>query len=468
MYNEIEELEKKMTRKPAGQLDPLFDLPSSTKWDDPATVGLRNPSSKQDTMVGAVAPDYSGYDDLEEKIKGLKPRDTSKMDLLSMGLSTAIGSMFGQTGVAAKKAGDFGMERFNKSEKRDDDLEKQLLAIQLARANKQASGKKGQKVSSGGGNAEDPTKNRFLGEDGYLHTPTMKRPDGTWAQLQTDPVYDKPSAQIRTVDESDGSTRNILIDKNRGTSIGSKNAESKLVKNAKGEMVPINTRTVADKGLPENFNSTQMALSPSAQKKYDDVSRRQASDGYLARYQTAASDLRAASAALGSDGELSPGFLLASQRFLGMGMDKGRSLTNDEFAKVEGVNTGLVDKFKNKLIGWKEGKVSSDEVRQEYRKLTALLSTNVEQLRNERINGYNTELKKGLGDEFRPELGFGNVSGISAKQQESDVNKVDKLSNDLKSDKPVIKINPADGRKVKMVFNPKTKKFEYAGEVDGR
>ncbi len=477
MYNDIEALEKNLTRKPASkEMDELFSLPkAASKWDDLNDTTLTAPPAKGegDKIVGGVDPDFTGYDDLISKVKGLKPRDTSMMDLANRGVSTLVGVLGGRASVGMKNAGEYGLDRFNKQEKRADDMESLLMKIQMDKAAKMAAGKKGVKVKgAGGGNADDPTKNRYLGADGYLHTPTRKRSDGTWAQLETDPVYDKPSAQVITVGTSDGGTVNILKDKNKGLSIGSQNAPAQLVKDAQGNMVPVNTRTVLQSGLPQDFNKTEIGTSPTAKKTYDKISSQYRTDANLARYQQAESDIRAAAAALGSDGELSPAFLLSAQRFLGMGMDKGRSLTNDEFAKVEGVNTGWADKIRNMIIGYKEGKVSSDEVRQEYRKLAALLGTNVSQLRNERIQGYNQQLKDGMGTEFKPELAFPAVGGLTAKKQDSDVKKVEKLSGELRSDKPKVfdyeeKLpnGTVKKRKVKMGFNPKTGKYDrYLGD----
>lgn len=479
MYKEIEELEEQMKnggRKPASQqMDNLFELPkAASSWDDPTDSTLFDPTKNREagSVVGAIDPDYSGFEELAKKRRPV--RDTSTADLIAMGLSTGLGAMFGQTGVAAKVAGEYGLDRFNKAEKRDQSYDDLLNKIELAKAQTMAKGRKGTKIGGGVANADDPTKNRYLGADGFLHTPTRKKADGTWAKLESDNIYDKPTTKVFSLDTPDGGKVNVVTNgRNQGTSMGSLNAQSKLVPNAKGEMVVINDRTIGDKGLPEDFNKTNIGTNKAAKADFDEIQKTAGTDGYLARYQQADSDLRAASAALGSDGDLDPIFLLTAQRFLGMGMDKGRSLTNDEFAKVEGVNTGLVDKMRNTLIGYKKGRVGSDEVRKQYRRLTALLGNNVAELRNSRIADYNKQMKSRMGDQFQEDKhGIPSVkSGVSGKTQEKDVKKLDKTANELRSDKSIVVPHPTDKRKdgtkrkVRMGYNPQTKKYDrYIGE----
>lgn len=503
MYNEIEELQKSMTRKPAAQIpiEPagidvegdlafkggqpqatskpalsyaqekkIFDFPSLNAPKQgvyPAQYG----GGSAEKIVGGKDADYSGYDDFLNKLNGLKPRDTSTADLINMGISTGIGALFGRVGTAAKIAGDYGVDRANKAEKRGDELENLILKLQADKAAKMATAKKGTKLKGGGAmDIGKPYQNKYVDPStGLEYTPTTIDPQ-TGLYIQN-PAIDTPTKlpTIKTIDQKnyDGSTTQLMAAGNSAKNIGFQNAQATMTKNAKGEVVPVNSRTVLDNGLPQDFNKTDIGTSPTAKKVYDEVSAQVSRDGALSRYQQAASDLRAASAAIGSDGELSPGFILAAQRFLGMGMDKGRSLTNDEFAKVEGVNSGMVDALRNKLIGYSQGNVKSNEVREEYRKLVALLSTNVEQLRNERIGDFNRQLKQRMGSEYRDDLALPTVGGVTRSIQKKDVDKVNKLSDSLVSDKFIVKEyqkkNP-DGsvmkRKVKWGYNPETKAYD--------
>lgn len=407
LYNEIEETERRLTRKPAAVEDGLskaFELPAAaSKWDDPTSV-LRDPTVNREagSVVGTIAPDYSGFDDLEKGIRGLKPRDTSTADLVSMGLSAGIGALTGQFGTAAKVAGNYGMDRFNRAEKREDDFEKQIQAIKLARANKLAAGRKGVKIGGGVSNADDPTKNRFLGPDGYLHTPTRKREDNTWAQLEDDPVYDKPSAQIRKIDTPDGGSRDTLIDRNRMTSIGSRNAEVKLVKNEKGETIPVNTRTLLSQGLPEGFNETNIGLNPEAKKDYLDRVNKKNMDPTLRAVEKSDNGIRSALDLIRSDTPLTDTAVI---KYISREMEGGNRSTDADFKAVDEVHRGLYEKLNKSLTNLDTGGLTLTGRKEAETLLVAMLNNN-KRFYDRKINRANTELHGILRDQMRPDLEF--------------------------------------------------------------
>lgn len=287
LYDSIEDLQRKLTRKPAsenlGMLEPA-DLEGEIKNTSGArqlidygpdkrrsSKGLTLNAGDPNSVVGAVAPDYSGYDDILKGIK--KPRDTSTADLITMGVSTGIGAMFGQTGVAAKIAGDYGMDRFNKAEKRENDLEDMITKLNLARATKMAAGKKGTRVSGGGNTWRD--RSYVNPQDQKTYMMRFRDENGELVETIDDRVFQAPQTKLSAIPQEDGTVKTVPTQGNlRGNlDAGFKPEAKKVVEDAEGNKVLAGTTSGNLTAIGgNNFNTTSLGLSKSDDARYNTLS----------------------------------------------------------------------------------------------------------------------------------------------------------------------------------------------------
>lgn len=474
LYKSIEELESKINRKPAqvvvpepidaygdmpprqrmgGRVEEVLPLPEATHFDDPNTPGLRRPTAAG--VTGGFAPDYSKYDEILAK---MKPRDTSNQDLINMGISTGVGLLFGRPAVGAKVAGEYGLQRAAAQEKRDSDFEQQLLKIQMDRAARMAKGSKGTKTSG-----EDPTKGRYIDRSGNLRTPTMLRQDGTWAQLATDPLYSIPSTQNIQQNNPDGSTRQNLVRGTEAQKIGALSAENRLTTGPDGQLITANLRTNQAQELKGSDTlNTQKTVSGVSPKVKEGLSKIQADferDDSVKKLEMAYSDIQTALDALKT---ASPDNILLIRRALGIAMDKGRSLTNDEFGKVENLDLGLMNKIDN-LIAKNQTGDASNLARQAYEKMSVSVEKAARDLYNKKVGRYNDRVKFVTGTEFRPDMLFQFQSPYTAKKQNRGASEVENRAKELSAGTTrMVTIVGPDGKKtqVKTRFNGETQKWD--------
>lgn len=444
------------TRYSYNRTKKLFDI-SGPQADDSKPVF--DPFGSAESVVGGRAPDYSGYDNIKDLVK--KPEGASAMDWISMLGTAGLGMAFGRADVGMTNAGAYGLNRAKELEKKQTDYEKQLLSIDLARAQQMAKGAKGTKVKGAGGldaktlykmTYTDPT----TGEKKFYRKVDER---GVPVPHRDDPVAD---TNFRTTEIStpDGGKKETQIIGNRVQDIGYEAPQMKSGKTAKDETYFYNDRDLNNMVKPDDINKTQMKLSPKAHTEYGTASNAYKSDPNLGRYKTARHDLQTAITMLDMEGA-SP--LLAAQRFIGMAQDKGRSLTNDEFARMAYLDSGWVDKLKNMMLGVSQGKVGTDVLRAELKKVAAGMSVGLHDLENEVVQTHNKELVKRLGDEYRQDLSFPTPPKITGKVQQTKSDQTRKLDNQLNSAKPKIREfrNKKTGeiKRFKMGYDPETGDF---------
>lgn len=485
MYNEIEQLEQSLKkRKPAAEvidMEPMdiegdlttpqaslsyaqqkkiFDMPDATKPTDSNTPRYI-PSGAVgggDKIVGGVDPDYSGYDDLLKKLEGLKPRDTSTADLINMGVSTGIGMLFGRTGTGAKVAGEYGIDRFNKAEKRADSIEDLILQIQAQKAAKMAAGKKGTKLKGGAGvDAYGKAyQNRWRDSNGFLRTPQYQNENGQWVKDDSDPVYDVPTIGFKDQKQTDGTITQVAQMGNQVKTIGGLDPQLKTEKNAKGETVLLNDRTGQISDLGDHFNKTSAGLSPFASTQYKSITDKVNSDPSLRGIKGSYNDMVLGSAALGR-GDI--GNMKVAVKMLASALEKGRMTSDADVRQVSEMNTGLVNYFENKLNTMKEGDKGIEDVRREMESAFSTLYATIGGAYDRGLSPYQKQAQTMLGKEYHPDLAFQSLPKYGRKEQEKIIDKSMKTAKELMSTgewvqdlvvdgKPVMR----DGRPVRAVF----------------
>lgn len=456
MYNEIEELEQKLGRKPASMnLEPidvdgvllekkqqdrqktLFDVPESSKpKDGQAAVPATSFSSEK--IVGGVDPDFSGYDDLLKRIEGLKPRDTAVQDLINMGISTGIGVMFGQTGAGAKVAGQYGLDRYKKAEKKADEIEQMILKIQMDKAAKMAAGKKGQKVKSGSGSANWRAQIR-IGEDGAQYWMTNVDPaTGKFVPSKDDQRLTPLSAKMVDLPQPDGSTIKAPMAGNLiGTQPQARKSEAKiLTDDAEGNKMLIGKTTGAPTQIGgEGFNTTSRGISRKDDKYYEGLEKEYTLNAKHSA--TANTDAQNAISALGTGDEAGA---IVSLKSAIRAMEQGKMSDKD----FDVVRDNLGSSWATKLDAWQgrvlEGQPLNNPQRQVLKNIAATLKANTEREHRRWMDVYNEKLKKVLTPEefrrlsFRPQL-----RGYTSDTQKKDVDSLIKERNQYQADNYVLK-----------------------------
>lgn len=444
MYNEIEELEKSLkARQPAaavplvepeqidvdgslrqdtlagGQQERLFDLPPLPKAKGKGVYPSQYGSPASESVVGNVAPDYSGYDDLAAKLKGRQPRDTSLADLISMGASTGLAALMGRFSVGAKNAGEYGLDRFNKGEKRAETLEDQITQIEAAKAAKMAAGKKGTKVKSGGAaDIGKPYQNRYTDPaTGIVYTPTTI--DEETGLYINDPGIDVPYSHptVKTLDKKgqDGRLTQYGQMGNQVKEIGGVLPQLKTEKNALGETALLNDRTGHVQDLGDYFNKTGAGLSPHSDQQYKSISDKKNTDPLLKGLEGSYNDMSLGMSALGR-GDV--GNALVAVKMAASALEKGRMTSDKDLAQVSNINLGLATKMENILMGMMEGGKVTEPGRRELESLFATLEANTRDSYGRRLGGFNKQAATMLGREWRPELAFEGLPKFTGKKQE--------------------------------------------------
>lgn len=426
-YKEIEELEKMLSgRGPASEKpkpriiytnDPvdnsnspinvegeqgprfkeIFPFPDSNRPKDGGVPSVKSATLPKETLHGYVAPDYSGYDKLIEDIKNKKQRDTSTADLISMGVSTGLGVLFGQTGAAAKTAGAYGLDRFNKAEKKADSLEDMITKLQLARAQQQAKGIKGTKLKAGGSGSANWRSQVRLGPDGRQYWMTNVNPEtGEYVPSNDDIAFSGSNPALKTLHNADGSTREVAM----GGSIlattpqGGQAAENKIVEDAEGNKHFANTRSKEVQTLDKGFNTTSLGLSKTDDTDYRMIEAKvePATRDYRKTHQAATDGLTA----LGKADEA--GALLALKRAI-LTLENGQRMSEGDFQFVKGtIGAGYMNKIDSWLGKTLDGKPLSDPERAQLRNLMVGLKNSSVEANDRMLTMHNDMLKKRVKD----------------------------------------------------------------------
>lgn len=483
MYKKIEELEAKINsagRNPAQAIDSeaidvdvanrareqknILTLPKSTHFDDDTKARkIPGASNSGDALVGNVAPDYSGYEHILANMK--RPKDSSMADLINMGVSTGIGLLGGRGAVGAKIAGEYGLSQAAKREKAEADFEKQLMALNLARANKMATGQKGKVVKGGssGLSQNQLYKMKYIGHDGLERNYRYVDDKGEPVKDVNDPIANMPTIQYTDRKNSDGSSEQIAKMANQQKTVGGQNADTRITKGPNGEPLMANTRTgiatpmkgEADKPL----NLTSGGYTPEIQKSVNKIRDDFVRDTNVNKLEIAHADIRLA---LDSLPQATGENLLLIRRMLGMATDKGRSLTNEEMANVTGLELGLLNKMQAMGSKWTEGQ-TTNAIRQAYEKMSVGVERQIQQLYDKKVQQYNDRMKIATGTEYRPEEAFKFIPKYTAKAQMKAVRDVESKAEDLSAgtSKMVEVIDPQGNKiKVPVRYNSETKKWD--------
>jgi len=384
----------------------VLPLPKSTGFDDPSKVFM--PSAQPASVVGAKTADFSGYDGLEDQIKKMK-RDTSTADLIAIAASTGLGALFGQVGVGAASAGKYGLERAKSTEQRNESLDDMILKLQAARAAQMGKSSKGTKVGGGG---DDPTKNRYIDSQGNLRTPTRKRENGDWAQLESDPIYRIPSNQVVDLKTPEGLVNQNIIRGTQTQSVGQLNPAMSFQTNAKGETVPLNPR--AQGTMPEDFNKTSADLSPYSSKTYQAIQNKKLSDPILRKSEEAYSDVKSGMAGLQQGGIA--GAKIASKMFASA-LEKGNRTTDFDVKYAQELDPGLAEKINNWVKKAREGEKLPENIRAELEQGFAVLEAGLADLHGRKTAEFNNSAKNLIKAEWNDGLAFPPLSRFGRKEQ---------------------------------------------------
>lgn len=433
MYNEIEQLEENLrNRKPASEI-PLQDYDRSndslsyqpqkdiffSKYED-----ARKPNSKEGdkflpsggapgSVVGAVPADYSGYDDLLTKLNGLKPRDTSTADLINMGVSTGIGLLGGRFGTAAKVAGNYGMDRFNKAEKRSDSIEDAIIKLQADRAAKMAAGKKGTKV--GGGGAGSAELRKWTDDEGNVRLSQLQDKNSMWVRDGADPVFKDAPIQTRDLQKPGGGSEQVFTRGNIALPVGGQLPQLKTEKNAKGEMSLLNDRTGQVKDLGDYFNKTGAGLSPHSDTAYKSISDQKTADPLLKGLEGSYNDMSLGMTAIGR-GDIAGA--LAATKMAASSLEKGRMTSDKDLAQVSSINLGVAKRMESMLASALEGGKLTEDNRRELESLFSMIEANSRDAYTRRVGVFNKKSQTMLGKEWRPDLAFTDLPKFTGKKQE--------------------------------------------------
>ncbi len=409
------------------KVEEIFPTPQANKVD-PNRPSMPAASWSAEKVVGAKDPDYSGFDDLIKNIP--KPRDTSWYDLAAMGISTGIGAMYGQVGTGASVAGKFGAERAKASEQREDDFQKQLMALRLARANQMAKGVKGTKVKAGGGSANWRAQVR-IGEDGRQYWMTNVDPEtGVFVPSESDIAISGVSAKTVDFKKPDGSVGQKMVGGNMQKTVGAQNAQTKVVEDAEGNKMAFNERTQRLSDLGTDFNRTSMNLTKGDQKDYDTLRDKKVADTDLKKIKGSYDDIVTGATALGR-GDI--GNMKVALKMLASALEKGRMTSDADLRQVSDMNTGLIDYFNKRLDAVSNGDVGIEEVRKEMESAYATIQATGRDAYNRRLQTYNEELNRAIPN--RRDLNWSDkeVPEFGSKKQSKLLNESIQTSRDLVS-----------------------------------
>lgn len=411
-----------------GQVKTILPVPEANL--DTGKGAVPGAAYSSEKVVGGRAPDYSGYNDLVDEISKYKPKDTSTADLIAMGLTTGIGAMYGQLGPAATVAGKYGSEKSALADKRQDDFQKQLMAIRLARAQSMAKGQKGIKVKSGAGSTNWRGQVR-VDEFGRQRWMTKVDPEtGVFVPDESDKQYTPITVKPVDLKNEDGSIRQEMVGANMSVPVGSQAAKLKNIKNAEDQTVLVNERNGHVKDLGNQFNQTSMKLTPDDQKAYDHLRDKKVADKNLMGIKGSYDDIVTGVTALGR-GDI--GGMKVSLKMLASALEKGRMTSDADLRQVSDMGIGWVGALDKKLSNMKEGDVGIEEIRKQMESAYATLQATAKDAYHRRLETYNSELRRAIPNRRDLEWGPGEVPQFGAKKQSNLINKSISTAKDLVS-----------------------------------
>ncbi len=427
---------------------------------DPDNIERVKPNTGGSQVVGGVAPDYSGYEELLKETKSNPGREPGIADLITMAIPTALGAAYGQVGAGAKVGGDWGVKRAGDFTKRQDSMEDTILKLKLARAQQQAKGLKGTKAGGGG---TSPTERTWV--DREWNTRFMKYQDrtGAWIKSHDDPIIRKAPVQESTRYTPEGGKVNVVRSGNLEKSgVGRLNPAQELRKDANGSQVPYNKYAPMQGAEAERFSKTAMDLTPNGRQAYMALSAQHSRDPAITGASRASEKLKTALSLLAKK-DPTPEELTAATQIIAIEMDNGRALSNNEFDRYADANRGFAAMIDRKLMGLNKGDVGLDAVRQSIANLGTSLLQSVERQHTKKTAEYNSRLEKNLKGEKIDGLMFPGLSSFSGKAQTKIADQAEKLSGELITDKPVKKvIKHKNGRNYEVIqrWNPSKKSME--------
>lgn len=415
MYKEIEELNKSISRGPAGTNQTIdetkrpIDVEGSKNSSSRQLIdygpekrrtseGLTRYSPNSPAQTGAVAPDYSGYDDLLKRLEGMKPKDTSTQDLINMGISTGVGLLFGRPAVGAKIAGEYGLDRYNRAEKKEDDIENMILKLQADRAAKMATGRKG--TSNPSGKLHWKEKTYYNERDGKTYRMDFVDENGNLVPTTDDLPIQAPSAKLATIPNPDGTSEVVGIQGNlRSNNLqGIKPEGKRVLSNAEGEkfLVGENSGNLSTIG-GDSFNKTSRGLTDRDDKYYESIDKEYTKENMPTRNSHA--DASSALDALGGGDEA--GALISLKSSI-RSLEGGGKMSDQDYAVVK---NNLGPAWSDRIDTWikktQNGQNLGIEERKAVRDLSLYLLRSAEKKSEDSMRVYNDKLSKNLrGEDF--------------------------------------------------------------------
>lgn len=467
MYNEIEQLERNLTRKPAAiEPDPidvdgelsaqpmaksLLPIPEAAR-PKPGQAMIPDSSRSSEAVVGGRDSDFSGYDDLLKKLEGLKPRDTSNADLINMGVATGIGALFGRVGTGAKIAGEYGLDRASKQEKRSDSMEEMILKLQMDRAAKMAAGKKGTKVKSGG--SSNWRAQIRLGEDGAQYWMTNVNPEtGKYVPSHEDQRLTPLNAKMVTIPHEDGTSSTVPMGGNLMASRaeGYKPETKQITKDAEGNktLVGKTTGNTTEIGQP-GFNTTSRGLSEYDDKYYDGIEKEYTSKANPTGIANTEAQNALTAIADGNDA----GAVVALKSVI-RAMEQGKMSDKD----FDVVKDNLGSSWSSKLDSWQgrvlDGQPLSSTQRKTLKDIAVTLKSNSEREHNRILSVYNDKLRKVLKPDEYSRLSLkSQLRGYDPQVQKKEADRVTSERNQYQFDNYVLKRDQQSGKIWKVLPEP--------------
>lgn len=416
--------------------------PVEGRRDSPSTVfpsvlptvqrGLENAVPEALWTPPTSAPDTSGYEEIESRIKGLQGENPNAgwIDLAAMGLTTLLGASQGQIGAGAKVAGSYGIKRASEREDRQHKLEQALLALQAKRAAQLAKAK--------GAKPPTPTWRDKVYTDDTGVTRIMKYRDsdtGFYVPSPEDQAISSKDLGLMTLQNEDGSTEQLY---RKGGSVirgaGGQNAPMSVIEDAEGGKNFYNPRTAGRVGsavvsAPPSINETSMGLTKKDQADWDKASQSRRTDTGLAAFEKSYNSATAAAQAL-ARGDV--GGALEAVKRITKALEDGTIASDADFRQTSTMDLGLAKRLEQYLERMQKGGVVSNEARAELMGISSSLITNSRNNYNRRNDMYyNTPISKQIPN--RPDLAFEGLPEYSGAKQGAAVHSVNELGRELVS-----------------------------------
>lgn len=368
----------------------------SRKPEDGAALSTAAPTG----LTGAVAPDYSGYSDLEKKIQALKPRGAHWAEILG-GSVGAIGGMV--AGVGAQGFGTSGKQLTDlaaKNEKKNDDFEKLLLELEAKRAAQMAKGIKGTKDSG------DHWQLRIWEDDeGNQRVAQQKKEDGTWARLSTDPVRNSDAVKTITQKNADGSEKQFIANSSGllAQDFGKLNPKMSLQQDAEGRLHGVNQYDVSNAkevGTP-SFNKSSLGTTKADEDTYTkkEVEFKKASEPSALAYNAASKSLTAL------DKGDNAGALYALKEVV-RALEQGKMSDQDYIQVANKLGPGWELWLEKKEEAILNGKALSDPERRELKAIATQLLEGARAEHTRQMDIYNSQIAKRLSPDEYARLKF--------------------------------------------------------------